>query len=159
MVGKTAKESYTEQCHIVFSQHKNGTGRLFGGQLIAWMDVVAAVVARRHSGREVTTASIDKIDFAQPAFENDIVIITGKLVYVGNSSMHIKVTAFIEQDKKRIMTNDANFVMVAIDEDNNPVKVAPLIVNTDEERQEYQKCHAKRKQFFTGIKIFKLTPK
>jgi acyl-CoA hydrolase len=144
---KYAKESYTEQCQIVFSQHKNGSNRLFGGQLIAWMDVVAAVVCRRHSGYEVTTASIEKIDFSQPAFLNDIIIIAGKLVYVGNSSMHVNVTAYIEKGRERVLMNSANFVMVAIDNSGNPVKVPALKLTSSEEIKKYKECEEKRLEF------------
>lgn len=54
---KTVGESRTEQVQIVLPGHSNGDGRLFGGRLMEWIDVVAAVVARRHSGVNVTTAA------------------------------------------------------------------------------------------------------
>lgn len=132
-ISKKVADSYTEQCQIVFSQHKNGSGRLFGGQLIAWMDVVAAVVARRHAGYEVTTVSIDKVDFALPAFLNDLVVITGKIIYVGNTSMHIKVSAYVEKDGNRKLINSATFVLVALDKDDKPVRVPRLTLVNEEE--------------------------
>ena len=60
---KRVSESQTEQVQIVMSGDINGSGRLFGGRLMEWIDVVAAVVARRHSGKEVTTVSIDNLTF------------------------------------------------------------------------------------------------
>ena len=56
---KRVEDSRTEQVQILMPEHINGTRRLFGGKLMEWIDVVAAVVARRHSGCEVTTASVD----------------------------------------------------------------------------------------------------
>ncbi|HOO22417.1 MAG TPA: acyl-CoA thioesterase [Clostridia bacterium] len=144
-VTRTVADSYTEQCQIVFSQHKNGSGRLFGGQLIAWMDVVAAVVARRHCGKEVTTVSIDKVDFTEPAFLNDLIIITGKMVYVGNTSMYVKVSAYVEKMGSRRLINSAMFVLVALDENDKPVRVHRLKPVTDEEICEYKTCEEKRK--------------
>ncbi|MDD6204974.1 MAG: acyl-CoA thioesterase, partial [Firmicutes bacterium] len=54
---KKVSESKCESVYLVLSQHINGSGRLFGGILLQWIDTVGAVVARRHSGCEVTTAS------------------------------------------------------------------------------------------------------
>jgi acyl-CoA hydrolase len=123
---KTPEDSYTEQVHIVFSEDINGNGRLFGGKLVAWMDVVAAVVGRRHSGCEVTTASIDKTSFAAPARLNDLMIITGKLVEVGNTSMKVEVTAYVENKCRRSLINKALFVVVALDENDRPTRVPRL---------------------------------
>lgn len=124
---KTIKDSKTQQVHIVFAEDINGIGRLFGGRLVEWMDILAAVVARRHSECEVTTASIDKVDFAAPAMVNDTVILEGELERVGNTSMNVKITAYVEKlSGERIVINTANFVMVAMDEQGKPTKVPKL---------------------------------
>ncbi len=125
---KSAEQSRTSQSHIVFSGYTNGVGRLFGGQLVAWMDVVAAVVARRHAESEVTTASIEKMDFAAPAHKNDTVLIEGALLSVGNSSMKIKVCAFVEKlSGERQLISEAYFTLVAINKEGKPQRVPRLI--------------------------------
>lgn len=140
---KTVAESRTEQTHIVFSGYINGTGRLFGGQLVAWMDVVAAVVAKRHSECEVTTVSIDKMDFAAPAKLNDTIILIGKIKNVGNTSMNIKIKAFVEKlDGERKLISTADFTMVAIGHNDTPCRVPRLKFITEkeiEESKEYMK--------------------
>ena len=124
---KTALMSRSEQIHIVFAEHINGVGRLFGGQLMEWMDVVAAVVARRHSESEVTTVSIDKVDFKAPAKLNDTILLVGELTHVGNTSMKVKVTAYVEKlSGERILINNANFTMVALDCQDKPCRVPRL---------------------------------
>ena len=60
---KRVSDSYTEQIHILMPQHINGYKRLFGGVLMEWIDVLAAVVARRHANCNVTTASVDNLQF------------------------------------------------------------------------------------------------
>ena len=55
---KTVSESATTQVQILTQANLNGYQRLFGGQLMSWMDIVAAVTARRHSGKNVTTACV-----------------------------------------------------------------------------------------------------
>lgn len=125
---KTAEESRTQQVHIVFSEDINGIGRLFGGRLVEWMDILAAVVARRHSEREVTTVSIDKVDFNAPALLNDTVILEGVLEKVGNTSMRVKITAHVEKlSGEKILINTARFVMVAMDSSGTPTSVPGLI--------------------------------
>ena len=73
--GKPVSASRTEQAQILMYDTLNGYKRLFGGRLMEWIDVVAAVVARRHSGRAVTTASVDTLTFTAPAFVDDTVIL------------------------------------------------------------------------------------
>ena len=77
-------ESRTEQIQIVMPGYTNGNGRLFGGKLVAWMDVVAAVTARRHAHRDVTTVSIDNLQFKKAAYANDTVLLIGQLTHVGS---------------------------------------------------------------------------
>ena len=71
MEAKPARLSRAVQTQIVLNEHINGAGRLFGGRLMEWIDIVAAVAARRHSGRNVTTASVDTLSFKAPAYLND----------------------------------------------------------------------------------------
>ena len=124
---KTKQESKTEQTHIVFSDNINGYNRLFGGQLVAWMDILAAVVARRHSESEVTTASIDRMDFAAPAKINDTLILVGEIASVGNSSMKIEINAYVEKlNRERTKISSAEFTMVALDENEKPSRVPRL---------------------------------
>ncbi len=134
---KTVKDSYTEQVHILTQGNLNGYKRLFGGKLVAWMDVVAAVVARRHSGKNVTTATIDMLHFKAPAYANDTILISGKITDVGVTSMEVKVCVYVEElNQVRRLINTAYFVMVALDENERPTKVPPLRTETEEEQRE-----------------------
>lgn len=127
---KSIEQSRTFQSQIVFPSYTNGVNRLFGGQLVAWMDVVAAVVARRHAECEVTTASIEKMDFTAPVNKNDTVLIEGVLISVGNSSMKIKVRAFVEKlDCTRELTSEALFTLVAINAEGKPQRVPRLLID------------------------------
>lgn len=140
MMCKTVNESKTEQVYIVRSSHINGYGRLFGGQLLQWIDELAGIVCRRHSGMGVTTAAIDNLNFEDAAYQNDMVVLVGKLTYVGRTSMEVRVDTFIEDRQgKRKCINRAYMVMVAIDQEGKPVPVPSLIVETDEEKLEWQK--------------------
>ena len=92
MAGKHVSESYTEQVQILSQSTLNGYNRLFGGQLMQWIDVVAAVVARRHSGCNVTPASVDNLRFEGPAYANDTIVLCGYITYTGRTSMAVSDT-------------------------------------------------------------------
>lgn len=138
-IKKAVSESETEQIHIIMPQHINGSGRLFGGQLMEWIDVVAAVVARRHSNCEVTTACVDNLTFRSPAHLNDTVVIKGKITWVGNTSMEVRCDTFIEHlNGEHEIINTAFLILVALDENERPAIIPKLILNTKEEYYEHK---------------------
>ncbi len=142
---KTVRDSYTEQVQILNWANMNGYDRLFGGQLMEWIDVVAAVVARRHSERNVTTAMVDKLEFHKPAFVNDTVVLNGYLTYAGKTSMEVCVNTYVEAlSGKKNLINRAHLVMVALDEDGNPTPVPRLVLETEEERAEWEAALQRR---------------
>jgi len=88
---KTVQESIVETVHIIRPSDLNDAGRLFGGVLMQWIDEVAALVAKRHSQMNVTTASVDNLQFLHGAFQRDVIVIIGKVTHVGHTSMEVKV--------------------------------------------------------------------
>ena len=136
---KKVSESRTEQIQILMPAHINGYKRLFGGKLVEWIDVVAAVVARRHSGRNVTTASIDNLIFAEAAYVNSTVVLIGEMTYVGRTSMEVRVDSYAENlDGSRRHVNRAYLVLVALDAQGVPTRVPRLIAQTQEEADELE---------------------
>ena len=132
---KTVDESRVETVHIVRPNHLNGANRLFGGILMQRIDEVAGIVAKRHSMSNVTTASVDNLTFLHGAYQNEMIVIKGKLTWVGSSSMEVCVDTYVENhlgERERI--NNAHFMMVALDENDKPVQVPRLILQTDDER-------------------------
>ena len=85
MNAKTVDDSRVETVHIVRPNHLNGANRLFGGILMQWIDEVAGIVAKRHCMGNVTTASVDNLTFLSGAYQNDMIVIRGKLTWVGNT--------------------------------------------------------------------------
>lgn len=135
---KAVRDSRTTQVQIVLPEHINGDGRLFGGKLVEWIDVVAAVVARRHSNHNVTTVAIDNLHFKAAAHVNNTVVLQGCVTYVGHTSMEVRVEAFVEGlDGTRTLVNRAYLVLVALDDEERPVPVPGLIVRTQEEQVEW----------------------
>lgn len=142
---KPVSASRTEQVQILMYDTMNGAGRLFGGRLMEWIDVVAAVVARRHSGCAVTTAAVDHLQFVAPAYANETVILKGYITYAGRTSMEVCVRTYVENlDGSRRQINRAYLVLVALDDDGKPTAVPPLLTETDEEKKEYEEALKRR---------------
>ena len=138
---KRVSESRTEQVQILSQGSLNGYKRLFGGKLMEWIDVVAAVTARRHSGRNVTTAAVDSLEFKEAAYANDTLVIIGYITYTGNTSMEICVKTYVESlDGTRRLINKAYVIMVALDENERPTHVPGLILETEEEKLEWEQA-------------------
>lgn len=147
---KRVSDSKTEQIQIILPQHINGYRRLFGGTLMEWVDIVASVVARRHSEAEVTTVAIDNLQFKAPAYVNSTVILIGRMTYVGRTSMEVRVDTYVESlSGERYKVNKAYLVLVALDEHERPKPCPGLILETEEEKREWeagQKRNDLRKQ-------------
>ncbi len=137
---RPVSHSRSEQVHIIMPGDCNQYFRLFGGQLVKWIDTVAAVVARRHSSCAITTASIDKLDFLASASLNDLVVLQGRVLYTGRTSMLVAVDTYVEssQCKERALINHATLTMVALSEDNQPAPVPKLIPETDAEKADFE---------------------
>lgn len=136
---KRISDSETEQIQILMPGHINGYQRLFGGKLMEWIDVVAGVVARRHSCREVTTAAVDNLQFKKSAHVNSTIVLNGRITYVGRTSMEVRVDTYIETlAGERTHINRAYLVMVALDEEEQPAVVPEIILETDEDKAEWE---------------------
>ena len=136
---KRPAESCAEHVQILMPEHINGYNRLFGGRLMEWIDIVAGVVARRHSGCNVTTAAIDNLQFEGAAHVNNTVVLQGRITHVGTTSMEVRVDSFVEHlDGSRTKVNRAYLVMVALDENEKPTAVPGLIIETEEDKAEWE---------------------
>lgn len=144
---KRITDSMVETVHIIRPTDLNGAKRLFGGTLMAWIDEVAVVVAKRHAQMNVTTASVDNLSFLHAARMRDIVVMIGKITYVGTTSMEIKVESYVEHlDGTRELVNRAYLTMVGLDEDGHPATLPSLYLETQEEHAEY--IAAKKRRAF-----------
>lgn len=143
---KKVEDSLTEQQYLICPAHINHYGRLFGGQLLKWIDELAGIVAIRHCGATVTTAAIDNLQFQAPAYTGDMIVLRGMVTSVGHSSMEIRVDTYREAlDGSREMINRAYIDMVCINCKGQPQEVPALSIETEEQRLEYEAAQ-KRKQ-------------
>ncbi len=142
---KSPNESYTESVQILNLATMNGYNRLFGGKLMEWIDICAAVTARRHSCCNVTTVHVHSLEFKEPAFANSLVVLCSKILYVGNTSMDVRVNSYVETlNGERTLINSAYLTLVALNENDRPTRVPPLKITTDEERADWEEAKARR---------------
>ena len=142
---KTVAESVVETVHIIRPTHLNDAGRLFGGVLMQWIDEVAALVAKRHSQMNVTTASVDNLRFLRGAFQRDIIVIIGKVTHVGNTSREVKVETYVENTEgHRALINRAFLTLIGLDEHNHPATLPRLILESEEDRAEWERAETRR---------------
>ncbi len=110
---------------IVFPDHANHLGTLFGGQALAWMDKAAFIAATRYARRTVVTARSEQVDFHIPVRQGQLVELIARVVETGRSSMRVEVELHTEDAKAgtRQLCTRGHFVMIALDEDGKPAVV------------------------------------
>ena len=77
---------------------------------------------------------------------NDTVLLTGRVTWTGRTSMEVRVDTYTETKGVRKLVNRAYLVMVAIDENENPVKVPSLLIETEEDRIEWQAAEKRKEE-------------
>ena len=139
-------DSLVETVHMVRPNHLNAAGRLFGGILMQWLDEVAGMVAKRHTRANVITASVDNLRFIHGAYKGEMVVIVGKVTFVGTTSLEVRVDTYAEHmdDGMRYPINRAYFTMVALDENDRPKPVPRLILESEEEMAEWEAAKKRR---------------
>jgi acyl-CoA hydrolase len=113
---------------MVFPDHTNHLGTLFGGQALAWMDKAAFIVATRHARRVVVTARSEEVSFRVPVRTGQLVELVSRVVATGRSSMQVEVEMTAEDPltgDRRVCTT-GRFVMIALDSNGSPTPVPPL---------------------------------
>jgi acyl-CoA hydrolase len=134
---------------IVFPNDANPYGTMFGGKLMAGMDEMAGIAASRFCGCQVVTASTEAFIFKSPVKVGDRIETIARVVWVGNTSLVVKVQVFAEnpvQGKKRTRCTTGHFNMVAINNDGQPIRVPDLEVSTDMEKQDYEVAEIVKRQ-------------
>jgi len=113
---------------MVFPDHTNHLGTLFGGQALAWMDKAAFLVASRYARRTVVTASSERIDFHVPVRTGQGVELVATVVAVGRSSLQVDVELHAESltSGDRALCTRGRFTMIALDDNGRPTAVPAL---------------------------------
>jgi acyl-CoA hydrolase len=146
MEKKTVGESQVVMSELVLPTDTNSSGNLFGGKLMQWIDIAGALTASKHSRKKVVTIVVDSLDFKHPIRQGELVELNAKVTWVGRSSIEVKICVCAENllTGHRILSNEAYIVYVALDENEKPVAVPELLLETEEEKAEYEKAIIRR---------------
>ncbi|MET3684208.1 acyl-CoA hydrolase [Alkalibacillus flavidus] len=136
MEAKPCIQSLTVKNSFVLPPDTNSHGTLFGGQLMGYMDDVAAIAATRHARTPVVTASTDSVDFLSPVYEGSTICLEAFVTWTSTSSMEVFVKAVTENllTGERTVCTTAFLTMVAVDEDGKPVEIPPVYPESSEEK-------------------------
>ncbi len=143
---KSIQESVIEMIELVLPNDTNLLGNLLGGRLMHWIDIAGALAASRHSHSVVATAALDSLDFRHPVRVGEMVRLKARITWVGNTSMEVRVDVFCENLKTGavVKTNKAYITFVALDDSGKPVQIPSIRLDTQEEKDEYEKALRRR---------------
>ncbi len=139
-------ESQTIMTELVLPQHTNALGSVFGGVVMSWIDICAAIAAQRHSRKVVVTASIDALYFVKPIYKGWIVNLMSSVNRVFETSMEVGVRVEAEnpQTNERFHTATAYLTFVALSDKGLPMPVSQVIPKTSEENRRYEMAQSRR---------------
>lgn len=146
MKSKTPSQSFTINTEVVLPNDTNHVGNLFGGKLMQWVDITAAIAAQRHCGRVVVTAAINHVSFDNPIKQNSVVTLEAKVTRAFTSSMEVWVDVWVENPVtgEKTKCNEAILTFVAIDQNGAPLPVPELIYETEVERKRFDSALRRR---------------
>lgn len=133
---------------IVLPNDTNSLGNLFGGRLLQWMDICAAISAQRHTGRVCVTAAVDTVEFHSPIRQGEIVVLESLVNRAFNTSMEVEINVWAEYAPTltRRKCNRAYYTFVSLDDHGKPQPVPPIAPEGDDEHARYEAA-AQRREF------------
>ncbi len=143
---RRVNESAIEMVQQMSHQDANLAGNVHGGVIMKAIDTTAGIVAARHAGSNVVTASIDRLDFHSPVYIGDILRLKASLNYAGRTSMEVGVRVEAENFISGVVrhTASAYLTLVSLDAQGRPVKIPGLVLETDEQRRRNAGAAARR---------------
>lgn len=136
---KKVQDSYVIMTELVLPNDTNTLHNLMGGRMMHWMDIVSAISAQKHSNRIVVTASVDNVSFSEGIRLGNVVTLEAKVTRAFNSSMEVHIVVYAEDipSGKKVMSNQAFFTFVAVDQLGNPIDVPEAVPETEDEIKLY----------------------
>ncbi len=157
MNGKKVSESIVTMSQLMNPENANPAGNVHGGDIMKMIDTAGGVAAARHARAYVVTASIDRIDFHHPVFIGDFLILKASVNFVGKTSMEVGVRVEAENlitGEKR-HTGSAYLTFVALDNNNRPIQLPPLVLETEEDKCRNKEAAARKQMRLSEKRVEK----
>ena len=160
LAGKPVRESASEYSEIALPGDANGLGFVLGGKVMHLVDMAAALAAIRHARRSVVTASIDSMNFLHPVHIGNLILLRSSVNRVFTTSMEVGVRVEVEDLRtgERRHTSSAYLTFVALDDNDKPVAVPPVIPETEQEIRRYEQAAERRRYRLEGGTGLKACP-
>jgi acyl-CoA hydrolase len=145
---KSVSSSQVVMTQLVLPSHTNALGTIFGGTVMSWIDIAAAIAAQRHSNKEVVTASMDQLNFIAPVRKGWVVNLKASVNYTSRTSMEIGVRVDAENPitSELFHTASAYMTFVALGSDGKPSPVPSLELETDTEKRRFSDAQKRREE-------------
>jgi acyl-CoA hydrolase len=145
---KPVSASQVIMTQLVLPTHINAMGSIFGGTIMSWIDIAAAIAAQRHSNKEVVTASIDSLSFIAPVYKGWVVNLRASVNFTSKTSMEVGVRVDAENPKtgEVFHTASAYTTFVALGSNGKPTAVPELKLETEDEKRRFEAAKRRREQ-------------
>tara|TARA_B100000614_G_C14545811_1_gene492041 strand:- start:1181 stop:1657 length:477 start_codon:yes stop_codon:yes gene_type:complete len=145
---KFVKDTHVIMHELILPNDTNNLNTVFGGKVMQYMDLCAAMSAYKFSRTAVVTASVDRLDFLAPARVGDMLILKSSVNYTHNSSMEVGVRIDAENAKTGEIrhTASAYLTFVALTDNGKPCKISNIIPENDDEKRRYEDGKVRHKQ-------------
>lgn len=146
MKSKPVSASQVTMTQLVLPSHTNAMGSVFGGTIMSWIDIAAAIAAQRHSNKEVVTASIDKLDFVAPVYIGWVVNLKASVNFTSRTSMEVGIRVEAENPKTGEMfhTASAYTTFVALGSNGKPTQIPELELESEVDRRRFEAAKVRR---------------
>ena len=157
MTAKTVRSSQVIMTQLVLPTHTNALDTVFGGTVMSWIDISAAIAAQRHSGRDVVTASMDRLSFVAPIRKGWVVNLKASVNFTSRTSMEVGVRVDAENPKTSEVFHTASAYMtfVALGSDGKPTEVPNLIIEDETQKRRFNAGKKRREQRLQSVEVSK----
>ena len=131
---------------MVLPNDANPLGFVLGGTVMHLIDIAGAIACHRHTRTLLVTAAVDDLQFLHSIKVGDLIILQARVTCVFTTSLEVQVDVFSEETLTgtRQLTSRAFLTFVAIDREGAKIPVAPLLVETEDERRVCAEAHSRR---------------
>ncbi len=149
---KPASASVCVMTEFVLPSHTNAFGTIFGGTVMSWVDLCAAIAAQRHAGRSVVTAFVDDLKFEGSVRTGEVVRLEGRVTAAFRSSMEVEVVVRGEDAStgRTWPCVRALLTFVALDAEGKPTPVPQLTLVDDGDRARHRAAEERRARRLAG---------
>jgi acyl-CoA hydrolase len=143
---RLVKDSALETAHLMMPQDANIQGNVYGGTIMKLMDEVAGSVAALHARKNVVTASVDQMNFYEPVYIGNLLILKSSVNFVGKTSMEVgvRIEARDLKSGEVVHTGSSYLTFVALDQSGNPTEIPELIPETEDEKRRFNEAKERR---------------